>query len=56
MRIGVDQVTGSLLKLKGNTEDLTIEVNLFAFDQAWDDWLSTYRDISSDKPLSLFDN
>lgn len=28
--------------------------DLFAFDEAWDDWLSTYRDLSDDKPLSLF--
>jgi hypothetical protein len=28
--------------------------DLFAFDQTWDDWLSTYRDISDDKPLRLF--
>jgi hypothetical protein len=49
---------GTLLILRGNTEEkeeLAIAVNLFAFDEAWDDWLSTYRDLSSDKPLSLFD-
>lgn len=48
---------GTFLILWGNIEEkeeLTIPVNLFAFDEAWDDWLSTYRDLSSDKPLSLF--
>jgi hypothetical protein len=37
------------------TEGLSIGVNLIAFDQAWDDWLGTFRDLSSDRPLSLFD-
>jgi hypothetical protein len=49
---------GTLLILRGSSgekEELAIAVNLFAFDEAWDDWLSTYRDLSSDKPLSLFD-
>jgi len=48
---------GTLLTLWGNMEEkekLSIAVNLFAFDEAWEDWLSTYRDLSSDKPLSLF--
>ena len=48
---------GTLLTLWGDVEakeGLSIAVNLFAFDEAWDDWLSTYIDISSDKPLSLF--
>jgi hypothetical protein len=48
---------GTLLTLWGKMEEkekLSIAVNLFAFDEAWDDWLSTYRDLSSDKPLSLF--
>jgi hypothetical protein len=48
---------GPLLILRGNIEEkesLTIGVNLFAFDQAWDDWLSTYRELSDNKPLSLF--
>jgi hypothetical protein len=48
---------GTSLILRGNTkEELVIGVNLFAFDQAWDDWLSTYKDLSSDKPLRLFEN
>jgi len=34
-------------------ENLTI-ADVFAFDKAWDDWLSTFRDLSHDKPLSLF--
>jgi hypothetical protein len=34
-------------------ENLTI-ADVFAFDKAWDDWLSTFRDLSDDKPLSLF--
>jgi hypothetical protein len=48
---------GPLLILLGNNdekESLSIGVNLFAFDQAWDEWLSTYRDLSDNKPLSLF--
>ena len=48
---------GALLILWGNfeeKEELTIPANLFAFDEAWHDWLSTYRDLSNDKPLSLF--
>jgi hypothetical protein len=48
---------GTLLVLWGNIEEkeqLAIAVNLFAFDEAWDDWLKSYRDISGDKPLSLF--
>jgi hypothetical protein len=28
--------------------------DIFAFDEAWYAWLSTYRDLSDDKPLSLF--
>jgi hypothetical protein len=28
--------------------------NLFAFDDDWDRWLSTYRDLNDDKPISLF--
>jgi hypothetical protein len=35
-------------------EYLRIPADLFAFDETWDDWLSTYRDLSDDKPLSLF--
>lgn len=47
---------GTLLRLQGNEnkEELSIPVNLFAFDRDWDEWLSTYKDLSSDKPLSLF--
>jgi hypothetical protein len=45
---------GTLLTLWGDMEELSIPVNLFAFDEAWDEWLSAYRDLSSDKPLSLF--
>jgi hypothetical protein len=37
------------------TEGLSIALNVFAFDQAWADWLSTLRDLSSDKPIGLFD-
>lgn len=54
--IATDEVTGSLLKLKSDPGDLTISDSAFAFDEAWDDWLSTYMDLSSDKPLSLFEN
>ena len=28
--------------------------DMFGFDDGWNDWLSTYRDLSDDKPLSLF--
>jgi hypothetical protein len=34
-------------------ENLTI-ADIFAFDEAWDNWLSGFRDLSDDKPLSLF--
>jgi hypothetical protein len=47
---------GRYLILWGNVderENLTIP-DLFAFDEAWDDWLRSYRDLSDDKPLSLF--
>jgi hypothetical protein len=47
---------GNLLILWGNLdekENLTI-ADVFAFDDAWDDWLRTFRDLSDDKPLSLF--
>ena len=50
---------GTSLILRGNAEEkekLAIPVDFFTFDEAWDNWLSTYRDLSSDKPLSLFDN
>jgi hypothetical protein len=48
---------GPLLILRGNIdekESLSIGVNLFAFDRAWDEWLSAYRDLSDNKPLGLF--
>ena len=48
---------GPLLILRGNPdgkESLAIGVNLFAFDEAWDEWLSTCGDLSDNKPLSLF--
>ena len=49
---------GVLLILWGDVECkqelMRIGVNLFAFDEAWDDWLGTYRDLSDDKPLRLF--
>ena len=53
----VNKGRGTLLILRGDLEEkeeLSILINFFAFDQAWDDWLSAYRDLSSDKPLSLF--
>lgn len=28
--------------------------DMFSFDDGWDTWLSTYRDLSDNKPLSLF--
>jgi hypothetical protein len=48
---------GTLLLLRGNVEkeeELSIPIILFCFDEDWDDWLNTYRDLSGDKPLSLF--
>jgi hypothetical protein len=48
---------GTLLVLRGNVEkqeELSIPIILFCFDEDWDDWLNTYRDLSGDKPLSLF--
>jgi hypothetical protein len=45
------------LVLWGNLEEkvnLTINYDVFAFDEGWDHWLSTFRDLSDDKPLSLF--
>lgn len=48
---------GPSLILRGNPdgkESLSIGVNLFAFDEAWDEWLRNYRDLSDNKPLSLF--
>ncbi len=47
---------GSVLILWGNYEKkerLAIPA-IFGFDDAWNDWLSSYRDLSGDKPLSLF--
>jgi hypothetical protein len=47
---------GNILILWGDIdekESLAIP-DLFAFDDDWDKWLSTYRDLSSDKPISLF--
>ena len=47
---------GDILILWGNIdekESLAIP-DLFAFDEDWDSWLSTYRDLSDDKPISLF--
>ena len=48
---------GPLLMLWTNVDQkkgLAIAVNLFAFDEEWDEWLSSYRDLSDSKPLSLF--
>jgi hypothetical protein len=47
---------GKILILWGNIdekESLAIP-GLFAFDDDWDNWISTYRDLSDDKPISLF--
>jgi hypothetical protein len=47
---------GDILRLWGNTDEkerLDIP-GLFSFDDAWDNWWSTYRDLSDDKPISLF--
>ena len=45
----------SFLILWGNTIDGNNRLEIpmiFAFDEAWDNWLRTYRDLN--KPLSLF--
>ncbi|HLW83341.1 MAG TPA: hypothetical protein VKS20_14985 [Candidatus Acidoferrales bacterium] len=47
---------GNILILWGNIdekESLAIP-DLFAFDDDWDNWLSTYRNLSDNKPISLF--
>lgn len=47
---------GSLLILWGNIdkkESLVIPA-LFNFDDAWDCWWRTFRDLSDDKPIGLF--
>ena len=47
---------GAILILWGNIdkkESLSIP-DFFAFDADWDNWLSPYRDLSDDKPISLF--
>lgn len=47
---------GNLLMLRGEdgSDSLTIPADMFAFDEAWEDWLNTHRDLSDDKPISLF--
>ena len=47
---------GSCLMFRGNdeSESLMIPEILFGFDEAWEAWLNTYRDLSDDKPISLF--
>jgi hypothetical protein len=46
---------GPLLRLRAiDGSEMAIGVNLFAFDEAWDEWLSTYTDLGDDKPLGLF--
>lgn len=42
-----------MLRGTDGSESLMIP-NMFAFDEGWEEWLSTYRDLSDDKPLSLF--
>jgi hypothetical protein len=43
------------LMLRGNDEnDLLMVPDMFSFDEAWEDWLSADRDLSDDKPISLF--
>jgi hypothetical protein len=47
---------GNILILWGDIdkkESLAIP-DLFAFDDDWNNWLSTYSDLSADKPISLF--
>jgi hypothetical protein len=34
-------------------ENLVIP-DIFGFDDAWNDWWGTYRDLSDDKPIGLF--
>jgi hypothetical protein len=43
------------LMLRGNDEGESLMIpDMFGFDEAWEDWLNTYRDLSDDKPISLF--
>jgi hypothetical protein len=47
---------GNILILWGNIdekESLAIP-DLFAFDNDWKNWLSTFKDLSDNKPISLF--
>lgn len=44
-----------LLRASTTGESLMVP-DLFAFDDDWDDWLRNYRDVSEDKPISLFGN
>lgn len=45
------------LMLRGNNEGESLMIpDMFRFDEAWEDWLNSYRDLSDDKPISLFGN
>ena len=41
------------LLLRGSAGESLMIPDLFAFDEAWDDWLSTYKDVSDNKLISL---
>jgi hypothetical protein len=40
--------------LRGTESESLMISEMFGFDEAWEDWLSTDRDSSDDKPLTLF--
>jgi hypothetical protein len=42
------------LALSSDEKECLVIPDIFGFDDDWDDWLSTYRDLSDDKPISLF--
>lgn len=52
----IDTGKGNILRLWGNIDEkekLDIS-DLFSFDEAWDDWWNSFRDLSADKPIRLF--
>ena len=53
-RIHTGKANYLMLHGTNESEYLTIPVDMFRFDDAWHEWLCTYRDLSDDKPMSLF--
>jgi hypothetical protein len=44
-----------MLRDDDESESLMIP-GMFGFDEEWEEWLNAYRDVSDDKPISLFGN